>query len=455
MVPRNAVEPNVTENDPKRSTEPTAGEGDTEPNPQAASGISGATDRHPDDTRRAPGVSDNTAPAQNDEEQADELRAAATDDRMPASDLAPASARPSSPAPTAPDRPARRGGRAALVVAVIALLAALAAGAWTMNRFQRIESELTRRLQAIDQRGSALDTTLKQAQDLGRDMQGRLALLERKVAETAGLQAQVDKLYRDRAEDSFEVTLVEAESGLALAAQQLSLGANPQAVLARLEDLQAKLERENDARLAPLRGALIKDVERLRMHPATDVGSLAHRIDALIAALDQLPLLSAVREPAPPGSGVVAASEAQPANAQGAAAQQASTAASPEPSIGERVRRSLRALGGELRELFQVRRIDSPDVMLVAPEQAYFLRQNLRLMLLDARLALLTRNDTVYRSDLERARRWIDSYYDTGHRNVEAVQAQLRQLLDAKLMLEPPRIDESLAAVRSARAGGR
>ena len=117
--------------------------------------------------------------------------------------------------------------------------------------------------------------------------------------------------------------------------------------------------------------------------------------------------------------------------------------------------KSLRAFGEELRELFRVRRIDAPEAMLIAPDQAYFLRQNLRLTLLNARLALLMRNEDVYRSDLEQARRWIDRYFDTRHRNVEAVQAQLRQLLDIALELEPPRIDESLAAVRAARAGVR
>jgi len=76
-------------------------------------------------------------------------------------------------------------------------------------------------------------------------------------------------------------------------------------------------------------------------------------------------------------------------------------------------------------------------------------------MLLNARLALLSRNGDAYRADLERARRWIDSYYDGEHRNVIAVQNQLRQMLDAKLVLEPPRIDDSLAAVRKARAAVR
>ncbi|NLD69224.1 MAG: hypothetical protein GX644_10470, partial [Limnobacter sp.] len=194
---------------------------------------------------------------------------------------------------------------------MLALIAAIALAAWTMSRFRNIESGLTHRLEAIDQRGAAIDTTQRQTQDLARDLQNRLSVLEGRVAQTAGLQAQVDKLYRDRADDSYEVTLVEVESGLALAAQQLSLGASPRVVLARLQDLEARLERENDARLAPLRSALLADIERLRVHPATDVGSLALRINSIIAALDQLPLLSSVDEASAGSSGVDMADAAE------------------------------------------------------------------------------------------------------------------------------------------------
>lgn len=368
-------------------------------------------------------------------------------------------AKPSAQPAAAPAPEASRGsGRAGLVAGIVAILVALAIGAWAMQRFERIEGEVTRRLQAAEQQVTALDATLGQSRDLLRDLQGRNAVLESKIAETAGLQAQVEKLFRDRAEDSLDVTLAEAESGLALAAQQLALGADVEAVLAAIQNIESRLARESDARLAPVRAVLARDIERLRVHPASDIGRLALRIDALIAALDQLPLLATIRESAETANGLV---EAAPAGADTAPAASAppaapSTSSTPaSPSTADRIGATLGAYGKELRDLFRVRRVDSPDAVLVAPQQGYFLRQNLRLTLLNARLALLSRNGAAYRADLERARRWIDSYYDGEHRNVIAVQSQLRQMLDAKLVLEPPRIDDSVAAVRQARAAVR
>lgn len=366
-----------------------------------------------------------------------------------------APAKPAAPAPAAPAAEASRSsGRTGLVAGVVAIVIALAVGAWAMQRFERIESEIARRLQAAEQQVTALDAMLGQSRDLLRDLQGRNAVLENKLAETAGLQAQVEKLFRDRAEDSFDVSLAEAESGLALAAQQLALGADVEAVLAAIQNIEARLARESDPRLGPVRAVLARDIERLRVHPSSDVGRLALRLDALIAALDQLPLLATIREPVETANGLA---DAAPGNGSPAAPPAPEAGAAPPEALWstDRIGATLGAFGKELRELFRVRRVDSPDAVLVAPQQAYFLRQNLRLMLLNARLALLSRNGDAYRADLERARRWIDSYYDGEHRNVIAVQNQLRQMLDAKLVLEPPRIDDSLAAVRKARAAVR
>jgi uroporphyrin-3 C-methyltransferase/uroporphyrinogen III methyltransferase/synthase len=209
-----------------------------------------------------------------------------------------------------------------------------------------------------------------------------------------------------------------------------------------------------------VRAALARDIERLRVHPASDVGRIALRIDALLAALDPLPLISSVAERTVPGA---MSRSLQPVGgaAPGAEAPAGGVQAGEPPagpagaSIVDRLFAVLDGFGHELRQLFRVRQVDKPDAILVSPDQAYFLRQNLRLMLLNARLGLLSRNVPVYRADLERASRWIDTYYDGEHRNVIAVQNQLRQMLEAQLNLEPPRIDDSLAAVRTARAAVR
>jgi uroporphyrin-3 C-methyltransferase/uroporphyrinogen III methyltransferase/synthase len=338
-------------------------------------------------------------------------------------------------------------------VAWAALALAIASALWTGSRLGLLESEATRRLQAGDQRIAQLEASLGHAQAQLRDALSRTAVLENKVLETAGLQAQLEKLYRSLASDSTDVLLAEIESALALASQQLALGSNPQAALGALQEIEARLRRQDDPSLGAVRRALQRDIDRLKAYPAADILSLAMRLDGLLASIDQYPLIASVRMPA------AQAPEAGPAGRAAARGGSSDADARRPASVGEATSRAtdaaaagLSALRDELQQLFRVRRVDTPDAALVAPEQAYFLRQNLRLLLLNARLALLSRNETLFRSDVERAVGWLRSYYDPDNRGVSSATAQLRQLLGTRIALEPPTLAESLAAVRAARA---
>lgn len=302
---------------------------------------------------------------------------------------------------------------AALAVAVLAFLLAV-------PRIESLQSQATLRLQAIEQRLDELQSADQPMSAGLRDLRDRIAALERRALDAAGLQSQIERLYRNLAEDSSDVLLAEVESALVLAGQQLALGAGAQAALAALQEIDARLARQDDPSLQPLRASLLHDIERVKTFPAADVGSLALRLDALIRSIDRYPLLSSVstvpREPATPRGG------------------------------------RLGALGDEFETLFRVRRVDRPDAMLLAPEQAYFVRENVRLLLLNARLSLLSRDEKLFRSDVERTIAWLRSYFDDGDRAVASAIAQLRQLLGTPVVLEPPTLAESLSAVRAARA---
>ncbi|MCL4183573.1 MAG: uroporphyrinogen-III C-methyltransferase [Burkholderiaceae bacterium] len=349
-------------------------------------------------------------------------------------------------------------------VAWIALAIALFTALWMWPRLGGLESEATRRLQGADQRVTELEAALKYAQDQLRDTQNRTAVLEGRVLETAGLQAQVEKLYRSLASDSTDMLLVEIESALALANQQLVLGTHPQVVLGALQEIDLRLGRQDDPSLAGVRRALLGDIDRLKAFPAADVGALALRLDSLLGTIDMFPLAASVRAPAPrPASqrganGEARGRAARPAGGSGAAespagaADPASRATDAASRATDAAAAGLSALRDELQQLFRVRRIDTPDAVLVAPEQAYFLRQNLRLLLLNARLALLSRNEALFHNDLERATHWLRAYYDGEHRGVAGASAQLRQMMGARIALEAPTLAESLAATRAARA---
>jgi uroporphyrin-3 C-methyltransferase len=102
----------------------------------------------------------------------------------------------------------------------------------------------------------------------------------------------------------------------------------------------------------------------------------------------------------------------------------------------------------ELRQLVVIRQVGSPEPPLLPPSQAYFLRENLRLRLLNARLTLLARDEAGYREDLRTAQRWIQRYYDPRSKQTADALNQLKHLSSTTLSFEMPTISESLDAVR-------
>ena len=275
---------------------------------------------------------------------------------------------------------------------------------------------------------------LKAALDAAREAQARNAVLEAKLSESVGQQAQLERLYRDIARNRDDWMIAEVESTIGAAAQQLQLTGNVRAALLALQDADARLASSNQPPLIGLRRVLARDIERLRALPAVDLTGQAIRLDAAIGAIDQLPMLADARLDAPAAREAAAADGSLPgrlARAGGA---------------------SWAAFRDELRELVRVRRVHDPDALLLAPEQAYFVRENLKLRLTAARAALLARHEAPYRADLARAVDTLERDFDARDRQVAGTVALLKTLRDSPVRLEVPVLTESLAAVRQLRA---
>ena len=327
--------------------------------------------------------------------------------------------------------------RLALAALALAALAAVAAG-YFWQRSDTMGREAARRLQQGDARIAQLELQARQAQDLTRELQSRSAVLEGKLTEALGQQAQLEKMYREIAQDGIGAVLADVENSVAIASQQLVVSANVQGAVVALQDADGRLKRINQPEALGLRRLIARDLERLKAVPNVDVVGLALRLDSVAAGLDQLPLVAGLGSPgAAAGAGAAASSTAGGFSLERLA------------STG---RKGWEALVGELSQLFRVNRVDAPDAVLLAPEQQYFVRENLRLTLLSARLALLARSETMFRGDLERARGWLATYYDRQSKAVANASATLRQLQDSRIAAELPSLGDTLAAVRSARA---
>ena len=92
---------------------------------------------------------------------------------------------------------------------------------------------------------------------------------------------------------------------------------------------------------------------------------------------------------------------------------------------------------------------DRPAAPLVTPSQQYFLRENLRLRLLSARVALLSRDEANFKADVRAAKGWLDKYFDMRVKPVQALSAMLAEMAAIPMPSDVPDISASLEAVRT------
>ncbi len=199
--------------------------------------------------------------------------------------------------------------------------------------------------------------------------------------------------------------------------------------MATLRQADERLARFNQPRLERVRRAVAADLERVRNAGLTDFAGLAIRIDELIRQVDELPMLALPHQRGAPR----AAAPAPTASAPG--------------DLAARWRQFGEAVWAEARSLVRVTRVDSSEAVLLAPEQALYLRENLKLRLLNARLALLSRQFDVAAADLREAQALLDRWFDRGARRVVVAGETLRQVAAQSRQVVVPRPDATLAAI--------
>jgi uroporphyrin-3 C-methyltransferase len=320
----------------------------------------------------------------------------------------------------------------------------------TQQRVRALEQELVRRQQGTQDQSTEARLLARQAHDTAADTAAKLALLEARVAETALQRSQVEELIQSLSRSRDENVLADVEAALRVAQQQSAITGSAEPLVAVLRQADERLARYNQPRLERVRRAVARDLDRVRAVSVADVPSLSIKLDEAVRLVDELPLLvNPERKPA-------AASAARSASAAAKRDAELPAAAGVSGWLGwldQAWQRSAGELWEEVRSLVRVTRIDQPEGMLIAPEQSYFLRENLKLRLLNARLALLSRQFDQAQNDLNQAQAALERYFDRGSRRVTSAIELLRQVAGQTRQVNLPRPDETLAALAAASAG--
>ena len=336
----------------------------------------------------------------------------------------------------------------------------------SQQRIKTLEQELVRRQQDSQSQVIESHAMAKQAQEVAHASEAKLALLEGRVAETALQRTQLEDLIQQLSRSRDENVLADIDSAIRVSVQQSAITGSAEPMTAALRQAEDRLSRLSQPRLERVRRALARDIDRVRAVSVTDIASLTIKLDEAVRLVDELPLLSQPERRAgnstPPVSPSAASTSTSARGASGAApgasAARANDGLTGAPTaLLQWLRDGWRDVSTrvwiEVRSLVRVTRIDSPEAMLIAPEQAWFLRENLKLRLLNARLALLSRQFDIVQSDLRDAQTALDRYFDRSSRRVVVSADLVRQVSAQARLVTLPRPDETLSAIVAVQSG--
>jgi uroporphyrinogen III methyltransferase/synthase len=345
---------------------------------------------------------------------------------------------PGSATPAAPSAATRRS--AALWALVAVLVVATAGGFWWLQqRVDHLTGELARRQQSNDALVQESRVLTRNAQDTVKELQAKVGALENQVSETRDKQVALEQVYQDLMRNRDDWEIAEIQQLLTSAGQQLQLTGNVQVALAALQSADARLARADTPQYHLLRRAIARDVARMKAVPDTDLTGAAIKLDEAINQVDALPLLSSER--------MLERSEADAR--KGAAGNGASAPAAANGTGPGWFTRLWDYLREELAQVVRIRKVDDAEALLLSGDQGWFLRENVKLRLLNARLALLSRNEPVFRNDLAAAQAMIGRYFDTKSRRVQGVLTLLRQAQAGAVTVQLPTMAESLGALQA------
>lgn len=334
--------------------------------------------------------------------------------------------------------PPRKGSSAIAWLALLLVLALAGGAAWSVLELQRREATLVSRVQQLESASGQEQAGLKELGDhWQRQLQAGLGELKGELAEDASRRAlalesveaqlaeQRQELASFSASDRESWLLAEVEYLLRLANQRLIMAGDTVAALALLSSADKVLRELDDVGLHDVRGAVAADLAAVRAVPAVDVEGIYLRLAALVEQAGKLVIFQLPER------------ESQPRP-------------DAEPDWQARLRQGYESALTKLSDYIIIRRRDVPMQSLMDPQWEGLVRQNLRMLLEQAQVALLSGNQSLYGESLQRAQHWVGEFFESDEAAARAMAREITQLTDAIVAVTMPDISRSLRALDDA-----
>ena len=271
------------------------------------------------------------------------------------------------------------------------------------------------------------DTTqLAQLESANKSMQNKIAqveeLINAKSHELVGLQSQINKVSAQaNAQQPTDWLFSEADFLLNNALRKLVLDNDVDTAVSLLKLADETLAKVNNSQSAAIRSAINQDLKQLLSVTGVDQNAVMQKLSQLANTVDELPVLD-----------VNFGDDQNATKLSDSLSDWAENAEKSATSFLNHFIRISPKHGADRKEL-------------LAPNQDIYLRENIRLRLQLAIMAVPRQQNELYKQSLEAVASWIRSYFDT---NAEATQSFLKsvdELSEVSIYVDVPSQLQSLS----------
>lgn len=342
-----------------------------------------------------------------------------------------------------------------ILMTVVVSVAALASSYLTWQSFSGLRAAVGQRMQSAEAEVTPLRELSSETAGRLNALQSRLSGAEKRISELNLQRTQLEELMLSVSRSRDETLVQDLGSALRFAVQQAQLMGNPQPLIAALQVGIERIEAAANPRLAGVRDAMKNDLDVMQTETNTDVSLVVRDLARLTRDVNKI----AMRDTAPPTDRTVtsdADTSAAPSPAIGLATDPASTTVAPSlldqavTSVSSVWHSLSQAFVAQASQLVRVRAVAPTDELMLSPENAWVLRENLKLRLLSARLAVLSGQKQTALADISAVLQGIALYADPAAPSVVGLVGDLQQLQTTIAALHVPIPQSTLAALASA-----
>ena len=326
---------------------------------------------------------------------------------------------------------AKAGFFSSITITHLTMLVMAVVFSWQWIEERRIINDLRHQLaEKINEMvGEGKENHLLLAKNQSRinELDSKVTALEKNKGDGKNQRTEKDGWYGELVASREETVLAEVEQMLLNADQQLQLSENVRAALIVMQSADEHLQRMNQPAFKGLSRAIIRDMDKLRALPSINVKGVNAQLNELVDMVDNLPIASLQRV------------EGEPVE---------KTLIPEDEALYQKLGREI---WQELKQLVQIENTGMDKIPLLPPNQQFFLRENLKLRLMSAKMDLLTRDENAYKQDVEASLRWVRRYFDTKSKQGLAMLEGLGKLSSSNIYVALPDIGSSLQAIRNYR----